>query len=190
MSPASAGSVVLTVLTGVGAALGAPAAVWIVLGVLALALAVVAIANHPQVQQRIPVAGRLPLVVDYEGARRVPSRVQAHLASLYREGDNLAEDCRVVPRGSGADKALWHIVGGSPEAQIEREEQARGWDQRVSERLWAEADAFAPGWQAVAEPPPRATFHPEQSHTNPKGLADYYETKLKYLAWVLERLNR
>ena len=82
------------------------------------------------------------------------------------------------------------MFGGSPEEQIAREAKAREWDDRVASELWGREEwtHFAPEWASAGKPPEVATS-PDQSQTNPSGLAKYYAAKLARLGSIIERVN-
>jgi hypothetical protein len=95
----------------------------------------------------------------------------------------------VLPSGSLALKARWRLIGGTPQEQCAREEQARQWDEKVSSYLWNEPTLkqFGPGWRPAGRLIAKATDHPNQSMMNPDRLADWYDGKLDYLRSVIER---
>jgi hypothetical protein len=116
----------------------------------------------------------------------------AALADLFKEGEDFRMGCTKVPEGDSAEQALWHLVGGTPQEQCGREDQAREWDEKVSGFLWADPDLkqFYPGWGPAGEPIARALHHPDQSRMNPKGLADWYQGKLDYLRSVIDKASQ
>ena len=113
----------------------------------------------------------------------------ATLADLYKEGDDFRSECAALPSGSLALKARWRLIGGTPQEQCAREEQARQWDEKVSLYLWNEPTLkqFGPGWRPAGRSIAKATDHPNQSMMNPDRLADWYDGKLDYLRSVIER---
>lgn len=114
------------------------------------------------------------------------------LADLYKEGDDLRLICDTLPDGSLAQKARWRLLGGTPQEQCAREDQARQWDERVSTYLWAEPALkhFGPGWRPAGTPIAKTADHPNQSRMNPDRLAKWYDGKLDYLRSVIERCGR
>jgi hypothetical protein len=118
------------------------------------------------------------------------SRRQA-LAALFKEGDDLRSECAGVPDGSPEEKLRWQMLGGTPQAQCAREDEARSWDQKVSDYLWAEPELkhLAPGWRPAGEPIETASDHPNQSMMNPARLASWYSGKLDCLGAIIEQAS-
>jgi hypothetical protein len=131
------------------------------------------------------VGGGTPDLLD--GPEAVAGEI---LADLFREGHEAMQGCRTVPAGSAVDKLNWRMFGGTPQEQIERESRAREWDARVASELWDRSGLkqYAPEWGAAGAPPPVAPL-PDQSHTHPQGLGEFYETKLARLGAIIERVN-
>lgn len=116
------------------------------------------------------------------------SRRQA-LADMFKEGDDLHSECARVPDGPPDEKLRWQLIGGTPQAQCAREDEARAWDQKVSDYLWAEPELkhLAPGWRAAGKPIEKAADHPNQSMMNPAPLAAWYAGKLERLEAIIEQ---
>jgi hypothetical protein len=111
------------------------------------------------------------------------------LGALYERGDEALTGCRTVPDGSVDEKAMWQLIGGTPEAQRQREEEAREWDRDISDLLSKSCAACYPAWRQAGEPPSQPV-HGDQSQTNPAGLAAFYGKKLSVLAEIIGRTNR
>lgn len=124
--------------------------------------------------------------------RMAPVDDGAELADLFKEGEDLRSACTKAPDGNLAQKAHWHVLGGTPQQQCAREDQAREWDQRVSDLLWAKTNLkrFGPGWKPAGAPIRKAAGHPDQSMMNPSRLADWYLGKLDYLRSVIEKVGQ
>lgn len=121
-----------------------------------------------------------------------PTPPQATLADLFKEGDDLRSQCLESPKGGLAEHAQWHLLGGTPQEQCAREDQAREWDQKVSDVLWAEPDLkhFGPGWRPAGEPIGKAPGYPDQSMKNPSRLAEWYDGKLDFLRSAIDRVGQ
>lgn len=137
--------------------------------------------------RKLAVLKALRLGKDYS-----PAALSARLLSdLFKEGTDAMNVCLTNPGRTPVERAEWVLHGGSPREQIAREDDARDWDRRVSTLLWDHDDLkrFAPEWAAPPKPPRLATYHPDQSFMTPKGLADFYETKLARLTEIIQRVE-
>ncbi len=116
----------------------------------------------------------------------------AALADLFKEGEDFRLSCTKIPEGDSAVQARWHLVGGTPQEQCAREDQARQWDEKVSGFLWTDPDLkrFGPGWRPAGEPIRKAAAHPDQSMMNPDRLAAWYQGKLDYLRHVIDKAGQ
>jgi hypothetical protein len=110
------------------------------------------------------------------------------LGAIYERGEESLNACRTVPDGPVNEKAMWQLVGGTPEAQRQREEEAREWDREVSDLLKKSGAVYYPAWRQAGEPPSEPAYD-DQSQTNPAGLAAFYEKKLPALAEIISGTN-
>ena len=111
------------------------------------------------------------------------------LGAFYQRGDQALTGCRTVPDGSIEEKAMWQLIGGTPEAQRQREQEAREWDREISALLKRSGAAYFPAWRQAGEPPSQPA-QADQSQTNPTGLALFYEKKLSVLAEITKMASR
>lgn len=111
------------------------------------------------------------------------------LARLHREGEKLMGECGAPDQPPTEQLAV--RLGAPAVDQVEREDKAREWDERVSVQLQGRLylRQLAPGWEKAGKPIGKAAGHPDQSTMSGDSLKAWYQGKLDCLWQIIQTVS-